>query len=592
MNNIKNILTTDILVVGGGVGGGVTAIRAAKAGAQVLIADKVFIGGGGMSARAGHGIIVVDKNEEAIENFVEYHARFIGDYLDNQDMLREIASNIVDAEEALLSWGVKLSAYEDGKLGTFALPYGVPWKQTGIQCQMMVPLRKEALFSGVKFKEHFQITGLLKDGNRIAGACGFDIYDGSFWIINAKAVVLATAPCGYKNAPMFHACGEGNKLAYDVGAKMRSAEFGNFYENYAVRKGSSLYGSYPFTFNAKGENMWDKYVTWHAPDMTAEFYRGFVTEYLEGGGPMYIDMDVFEDAMKNGSDWSAMGQHFDLEAATQGTGLTRFFEDRLKLDQVFEKKLAESGLDLGRKPEVKIGMHGNAGTIGVDLDFQTSVPGLFAVGLTNYNGSGAGGAVGTPGMIHGNGVGHASFTGYICGPKVAEYAKKVKELPAVDNAQVDAIWKDTMAPMVKTNGYDAHDMISEVQDCITPIKYNLIREEGRLNEALEKLDKVKEEKLANLQAKDWHDLMVCNEIKSMAVTGEITMRCALIRKESRGFHLREDYTQRDDKNWLKWIVAEKKAGGKMDISTEDVPMSTYKYRPDNEDEAAPRPGAK
>ena len=578
-SQFKNVLTTDVLIVGGGPSGTVCALKAAEAGAKVLVAEKTYIGGGGMAPRSGHGIIRIEEGEEAIEKFVEYHARKIGDYLDNQDMVRQVAASMRDTEQALLNWGVKITTDANGEIGSFPCPSGVPWSMSGMQQHAMIPLRKEALFAGVQFKEHFQVTGLLKNRNRIAGACGFDIYDGSFWIINAKAVVLATAGCGFKNTAMFHACGEGNKLAYDAGAMMRSAEFGNFYENYSVKKGNALYGGYPFTFNTKGENMWNKYVTWNAPDMTADFYWGFVKEYLEGKGPMYIDMDAFETAMRGDSDWKSMGQHFDMEAATQGTVMVRFFEDRLKTDKVFETKMGEAG-GLGRKPEVKLGMHGNSGSVGVDLDFHTSVPGLFAVGITSWNGGCAGGAVGHPGMVHGFGVGYAAFTGFICGPKVAEYTKGVKELPPIDNAQVETIWKATLAPVVKTNGYDAHETISDIQDCITPIKYNLIREEGRLKEALERLQKVQEEKLANLQAKDWHDLMICNEIKSMAVTGELMMRAALVRKESRGFHLREDYKKRDDKNWMKWTIIEK-VDGKMTVSTEDVPIQKYKYRPDN-----------
>jgi succinate dehydrogenase/fumarate reductase flavoprotein subunit len=51
-----------------------------------------------------------------------------------------------------------------------------------------------------------------------------------------------------------------------------------------------------------------------------------------------------------------------------------------------------------------------------------------------------------------------------------------------------------------------------------------------------------------------------------------------MRTESRGFHFREDFPQRDDKNWLKWIVLQD-ASGKMAVSTEPVPIGTYKVKP-------------
>jgi len=576
-----NVLTADVLVVGGGAGGLVTAIRAAKAGADVLISEKVEVGGGGMAPRAGHGMIRLAPGEEAIERFVEYHARNIGGYLEDQDALRQIASVMNETEDTLVGWGVKLSTYPDGSVGTFTLPKGIPWMQTGLECNINLSMREEAVRSGVRFKEHVQITGLLKDGNRIAGACGFDIYDGSFWTVSAKAIVLATAGCCYKNHSMFNPCGEGNKLAWDAGAEMRSAEFGNTYDLFAVQKGNAIFGSYPFTYNAKGENLWDKYVHWDAPDMTPEFFKGFAREYMEGGGPMYCDMKVFAKAVEENPEWSAMGQHFDLDAASQGTGLTRFFEDRIKLNEIFEKKFEKTGSYLGDKPEVKLGIHGHTSPINVGLDFQSSVPGLFAVGDGVYNGCAAFGAVGAPGMLHGCGVAFAAFTGYICGPNAAEYARKFRGTPAVDAKQAEAIETETYAPIKKANGYDAHETIASVQDCITPIKYNLLRTEDRLKEALEKLEGVQEEMLANLEAKDWHDLMICHELKAMALSGEIMMNAALFRTETRGFHFREDYPGRDDKNWLKWTIA-KKQGEKTDISTKDIPIERYKYRPDNE----------
>ena len=51
-----------------------------------------------------------------------------------------------------------------------------------------------------------------------------------------------------------------------------------------------------------------------------------------------------------------------------------------------------------------------------------------------------------------------------------------------------------------------------------------------------------------------------------------------MRTESRGTFYREDYPERDDKNWLKWIIV-KNVNGKMTLSTEPVPIERYKYKP-------------
>ncbi len=59
---------------------------------------------------------------------------------------------------------------------------------------------------------------------------------------------------------------------------------------------------------------------------------------------------------------------------------------------------------------------------------------------------------------------------------------------------------------------------------------------------------------------------------------DLTGRVALARMGSRGFHLREDYPSRDDKNWLKGIIIQQ-IEGSMKLLTEPIPIGSYKIRP-------------
>ena len=87
-----------------------------------------------------------------------------------------------------------------------------------------------------------------------------------------------------------------------------------------------------------------------------------------------------------------------------------------------------------------------------------------------------------------------------------------------------------------------------------------------------------EAKLADLTAKDPHELVRCHETKAMAINAELLYKASLMRTETRGTNIREDHPQRDDTNWLKWIIIRKEAG-KPKFWTEPIPIEKYKYKP-------------
>ena len=64
----------------------------------------------------------------------------------------------------------------------------------------------------------------------------------------------------------------------------------------------------------------------------------------------------------------------------------------------------------------------------------------------------------------------------------------------------------------------------------------------------------------------------------MVLCGRLFYRTSLMRRESRGFHLREDYAEMDNENWLKWIIVQNQ-DGEMKFWTEDVPIGQYDYKP-------------
>jgi succinate dehydrogenase/fumarate reductase flavoprotein subunit len=179
--------------------------------------------------------------------------------------------------------------------------------------------------------------------------------------------------------------------------------------------------------------------------------------------------------------------------------------------------------------------------------------------------------------MRGSGIGNALFTSLRGGSAASRYSADAGSPPEVDYEKVKELKAQIFFPLGRDKGISAADAIYEVQNLVGKVKYNLRRNKDRLNEAISMI----EERLQSetgMHAKDTHDLGKCHEAKNMLVCAEMGFRAALMRTESRGSHFREDYPERDDENWLKWIII-KQVAGKMVLSTEPVPIDKYKFKP-------------
>lgn len=158
-----------------------------------------------------------------------------------------------------------------------------------------------------------------------------------------------------------------------------------------------------------------------------------------------------------------------------------------------------------------------------------------------------------------------------------EYLSAQDRLPDVDHALAAEARRRMYAPASREKGVSALEVVRDVQAALTPVRYSNWKSEARMREALGMVLQARE-KLARLKAADPHDLARCNEAESMVLCAEMFYRASLARKESRGWFIREDYPERDDINWLKWIVL-RDEGGEMALRTEDIPIERYPFRP-------------
>ncbi|NLT68621.1 MAG: FAD-dependent oxidoreductase, partial [Acidobacteria bacterium] len=226
---------TDVLVIGGGFGGLAAAIRIKELAPEtaVLLVDKQTIGWGG-KANKGAGVLWVLAPGDDIEAFIDFHVKNIGCYLNDQELLYAMARESYGAAQKLAAWGVNVMKTSTGELDIARLPFG--WSITAADLDMMRPLRNKAEKLGVELLHKTQVVELLKQEDRITGAVGFSLLNGGFTVINSKATILANGDCDFGVMRMWaNACGDGVTAAYNAGAEMRNAEFGNFYD--VVNKG-------------------------------------------------------------------------------------------------------------------------------------------------------------------------------------------------------------------------------------------------------------------------------------------------------------------------------------------------------------------
>jgi succinate dehydrogenase/fumarate reductase flavoprotein subunit len=551
---------TDALVIGGGFGGLAAAIRIKELSpaTAVLLVDKQTIGWGG-KANKGAGVLWVLAQGDDIEAFVDFHVKNIGIYLNDQELLYAMARESYVAAQKLVDWGVNIMKTPAGDLDVNRLPFG--WSLAAADLDMMQPLKNKAEKLGVRLLDKTQVVELLKQDGRVTGAVGFNLLDGRFIVFNAKTTILANGDCDFGVMRMWaNACGDGIAAAYNAGAEMRNAEFGNFYD--VVNKGTGIPIVFGFSclYNAQGENISAKYIQGPQPDIPVSIILGMEKEVMEGRVPIYIDMAEF---------------------AKPSAGSAGIFQwDRPHFKALFSRefeKMQQYGPPPSEKIEVSLGFTGELSPVKVDHEMKTTLPGLWAIGDTSYAGSAwAGAAEAPPGRLRGSGLMNALIAALMAAPSVALYSKEMSSSIPNDRKIAD-LKEKIFAPLNRKDGYSAAEAIRSIQAAVVPVKYNMRRNKERLEEALSKVMEV-QEKLTELFAEDPHSLVRCHEASCIALCAEIGFRAALARTESRGWHYREDYPQQDDKNWLKWVIV-KKIQDNMVVTTESIPIERYKIKP-------------
>ncbi len=582
----------DVLVIGAGGAGLRAAIEAAKEKVSVALICKSLLGKA-HTVMAEGGIAASLANVDSRDNWKVHFADTMrgGQYLNNWRMAELHAKESPARVRELEEWGALFDRTEDGRIlqrnfGGHKYPrLAHVGDRTGLE--LIRTLQDHGIHQGIEvFMEH-TIISLLKDGERVVGAFGYDRERGRFKLFKSKAIILATGGIGraYKiTSNSWEYTGDGHSLAYHAGVELIDMEFLQFHPTGMVwppsvagilvtegvrGEGGVLRNkdNVRFMFNDipelyKNQTADNEEEGWlytqgdknarRPPELLTRDHvaRCIVREIKEGRGSphggVFLDISWIKDRLPNAA------EHI-----------------KKKLPSMYHQFKQLADIDITSIPmEVGPTTHYMMGGIYVDADTQMStVPGLFAAGECAAGLHGAN-------RLGGNSLSDLLVFGKRAGEYAAKFAKE-KGTGKIDEQEInktqDWALKFFDNNENKENPYRIQSDLQEMmQDLV-----GIVRKEDELNRAVEELKKLtnrieKVQVAGNREYNNgWHTALDLNNL--LTVSNAITLS-AIQRKESRGAHFREDYQAKDEAFAKHNTVIKKGSDGEMQVKQKPIPQ--------------------
>lgn len=554
-------IETDVLVVGGGMAGFFAAIKAKEQGLDVTLTDKAYVGKTG-STHFSEGDIVYFRPQRGhdVKEWVDMISRGC-EYINNREWDEICLKEAEDRYNDLVSWGIQF--YEkDGKLYIFGPGQRLKGYEaiTQMNRKYAPTMRKKALEIGIRVIDRIMLCELLKQDGVVVGAVGFHTTSGDLYIFKARTIVIATGATSLKAGayPVYFWSGDGEAMAYRVGAEIVSKEFmyGMGVNRNDIRRRQEagkveiedpIDASYRFPFAIGGD-----FSGWYnAPNLNSEGdpVVSPAWEAHSGRAPLYLDIN--EPPL--GREWF---QEFFKRIGTAQA-------DKIGLDPLRGGQI--------KWPASRImtnSIWNGSGVWVVDKTCSVGVPGLYAAG--NSCGTMASGAA-YGGM--GFASNHAMVTGTRAALGSAEYISNSRAMK-VSEAELNRAKQVVYAPLERKGGFSPAWVTQALHGVTVPYYFLDIKHEKRLQAALTIVEFLKNHLVPKLMAKDAHEWRMAHETKNLVLVAEMRLRASLFRTESRGNHFREDYPRRDDPKWLAWVKL-KDAEGEMKITKTPIPKEWW-----------------
>jgi len=521
---------SDVLVIGTGGAGLRAAIEAKERGVGVAIVSKSPAGMNNATVVAGGGF------RAAIEGLTpEEHYRDtmeVGKRLNDPKLAKIFAEEGGERVLELRRFGVEMRVYHGGvSVGTIPTLRGLGITE---------PMVKHCRSMGVEVVENVVVTKLLKKGEAVVGAVGYDVHVGEPVVFSSKAVVLATGGAGalYKRTDCpLRVTGDGYSLGYHAGAMLRDMEFVQFFPIALAEPGEP-----PFLvggaiteegriLNTLGEDIPKKYGLKARPLVLKSrdlLSRAVMMEIAQGSG---VSGAVLVDARE-------VFRRRSVEYLAS-TGSVKYLLEKLK---AAEKPFRVAPI-----------CHFCMGGLVIDEDGYTGVPGLYAAGEV------VGGVHGAN-RHGGNALTDIMVFGARAGASAARRSRRVKAKPVEELAEAEIRRYEALA--ARDNGYNPYIVMERLREAMWA-KAGIIRDSASLAEAFEEIFELRG-MAERAMASRGRDMLVALEAPMALDAAEMIVRAAMERRESRGAHYRADYPL-EDPAWLRPVVITKADGGAMHL---------------------------
>jgi succinate dehydrogenase / fumarate reductase flavoprotein subunit len=556
----------DVLVIGSGGAGLRAAIEAAHVGVSVAVVCRSLLGKA-HTVMAEGGVAAALANVDDRDNWKVHFTDTMrgGQYLNNWRMAELHAKEAPARVRELEAWGAVFDRTDDGKIlqrnfGGHKYPrLAHVGDRTGLE--MIRTLQDYTIHQGVDIYQEFTIVSLLKDGDRIAGAFGYDREKGVFRIFQAKAVIIATGGMGriYKISSNSWDCtGSGISLAYHTGAELIDMEFVQFHPTGMVWPPSvrglliteGVRGEGGVLRNKDGRRfMFDDIPDLYKAQTSTDEEEGW--RYTQGDKdakrpPELLTRDhvarCIRREIKEGRGSPHGGVFLDIAWIKEKIPNAPEHIKR-KLPSMYHQFKELAGVDITKEPmEVGPTTHYIMGGVKVDADTQmTTVPGLFAAGECAAGLHGAN-------RLGGNSLSDLLVFGKLAGEHAAQFAKENNAV-SINESEVESNSKEALAPFERDRNSDKenpfqiqHDLQDMMQDLV-----GIARNGSELEKAIANMDDFWSRASRASSGGNrgynpgWHTAI---ELKHMLTVAEAIARAANERKESRGGHFREDFPEK------------------------------------------------